>query len=93
MCRSRKLCSGELVEGHKQKRFTLSQHKLMNQLNYGLPREARVKVPGLHAVLRKEGGEEEWSEEGCEVQQGNNWTAAWWVREAERDVMRAAAGV
>lgn len=25
----------------------------MNQLNYGLPTEPRVQVPGLHALLRK----------------------------------------
>lgn len=40
----------------------------MNQLNYGLPTEPRVKVPGLQCSPAKEGGEEESREEGREVQ-------------------------
>lgn len=69
----------------------------MNQLNYGLPREARVKVPGLHAVLRKK--EEKRSRPRKDVRcKDNNWKGRWtrwWTgRETERDIMCvAAAGV
>lgn len=36
----KKLCSRELVVGHKQRLVTLSQHKLMHQLNTGLPKQS-----------------------------------------------------
>lgn len=45
----------------------------MNQLNYGLPREPRVQVPGLHALLRKR--EETGRRPRKDVRRkGNNWT-------------------
>lgn len=60
----KKLCSGELVEGHKQKLFTLYQHKLMNQLKQWAAKTAKDRV--YSGLTKREGEKTELIEEGCE---------------------------